>query len=264
MPTHRAKRLNDSAGSLTRAQIILSAIAEGPQYGASIGELHRRTLLPRSTIYRVVDQLLGSGWLLRGEDGRLNLGPGLMAMGVCAASRFPLERVAAGDLGRLAERLDQVVYLDVRNGLDTICVGRYDGHSHIQVSRGWIGMRVPLGATPGGMAMLARLPRHEADEIVTSNMVRLRSIEGFDEPGFFDALKASNAAGCGLYDTIILDRKMCGCAVAICDSSSYPIASIGVTFLKDWRTERREKECLAALSKHAALIETRIASLIKR
>src|SRR5690242_10452653 len=106
-------------GSLNRAVILLEAIAQGSRKGSLLTELVARTALPRPTIHRVLDMLIDLGWVMRDEEtSRFNLGLGLAALGFSAISRNPIERVAATHLSALAEKLDQVVYLNIRSGLD--------------------------------------------------------------------------------------------------------------------------------------------------
>lgn len=252
----------NAAGSLNRAALILRVLAEGPRQGLSIKELCARTELPRPTVYRVLDLLLALEWVVRERDTSLiNLGPELAALGYAAASRFPLERIAATELALLARRLDQTVYLDLRSSLDMVCVGRYEGASQIQVGRGWVGMRGPLGMTPGGMAVLARLPAAERQKIVTANMDRYRTLEGFDEAGFESSLEHSVSLGYGRYDAIILDRTMCGLGVAICDAEARPFASIGVAFMKGWLSAKQLKDWVSDLTKTSERISALVYSV---
>lgn len=242
-----------SAGSLNRAATLLRAIACGPREGSALSELVKRTGLPRPTVYRVMDALIALDWVTRNtRTSRFNLGKDLTAIGFSAVARYPLERLAAPVLGALAEELGQTNYLDVRSGFDMVCIGRYESASPIQIGQGWVGMRGPLGMTPGGMAILARLPRPEARSIIEANMPRYRRIPGFEEQGFRRSLKRSLAAGHGTYDAVVLDRTMGGLGVAVCDPAQDPIASIGATYVKDWLTEQEFGRALALLKKAAA------------
>ncbi len=179
-----------SPGSLNRAVMLLKAIAQGSRKGSSLTELVARTSLPRPTIHRVLDMLMDLGWVMRDEEtSRFNLGIELAALGFSAISRNPIERIAATHLSALAERLDQVVYMGVRSGMDMVCIGRYESQSQIQVGKGRIGMRGPFGLSPSCMAMMTRLPGHEVEEIIKINLSRYHRIGGFDETGFRKALQ---------------------------------------------------------------------------
>lgn len=246
---------NEAAGSLNRSFKLINAIARGSKKGSLLTELVARTDLPRPTIHRILDMLIEIGWVERDtETARFNLGLDLAALGYCAISRNPIERIASTELSMLAEDLKQVVYLGVRSGLDMVCIGRYDSQSQIMVGRGWVGMRGPLGMSPSCMAMFAKLTPDEVQAIIKANMARYHRIEGFDENGFHRTLEQAMQTGYGTYDNIILDRTTSGFGVAILDASGYPIATIGTTYITGWLTDEQKKTCIEKLNQAAANI----------
>ena len=249
------------AGSLYRAVMLLNCIARGSRKGSSLTELVARTALPRPTIHRVLDMLVSIEWIERdAETSRFRLGMDLAALGYSAISQCPIERIAATELSALAERLDQVVYLNVRSGLDTVCIARYESESQIQVGRGRAGMRGPFGWTPSCLAMFSCLPEDEVQEIVRTNMSRYHRIEGFDERGFRKAVADAMEMGYGTYDNIVLDRTTSGLGVAICDPSGYPIAGVGTTYITGWLTEVQRQQCVLQMKHAAAQISKRLVS----
>ena len=248
---------SQAAGSFNRAQILINAIARGSRKGSLLTELVTRTGLPRPTIHRILDMLIGIGWVERDETtSRFNLGLDLAALGYSAITRNPLERIASVELGTLSEELNQVIYLGVRSGLDMVCIGRYESQSQIVAGRGWVGMRGPLGMSPSCMAIFSKMPDHEVQEIVKANMPRYHRIEGFDEIGFHRTLKEAMRTGYGTYDNIVLDRTTSGLGVAILDTTGYPIASIGTTYITGWLSEDQKHACLEKLYKAATNISS--------
>lgn len=249
------QRHDTAAGSLNRALILLTTIARGSRQGSSLSDLVARSGLPRPTIHRILDRLIGIGWIIRNADnGRFNLGIDLAALGYSAISRHPIERVAATELSALAATLKQVVYLGIRSGLDMVCIGRYETGAEVQVGRGWVGMRGPFGMTPACMGMFARLPADEVAAVVRTNMSRYHRIQGFDESHFHQDVAESLQTGNGIYHNILLDRTTSGLGMAICDPSGYPIAGIGTTFITDWLNEEQQQQCLLALKQTATHI----------
>lgn len=247
---------SDAAGSLNRAAVILTTIARGSSKGSLLTELIARTGLPRTTVVRTLDALQSFGWVERNaQTSRFNLGVDLAALGYSAISRNPLERAAATELSKLADKLNQVVYLAIRSGLDMVCIGRYEGKSVIQVGRGGPGLRGPFGITQSCMGILACLPEQEVYEIIEANMARYHRVEGFDERGFRQTVSEALKNGYGTYDNIILDRTTSGLGVAIKDPSGYPIAGIGTTFITGWLDAEQRLNCLAELRNSAACIE---------
>lgn len=253
------------AGSLNRATLLINAIARGSRKGSLLTELVARTELPRPTIHRVLDMLINIGWVERDEiTARFNLGQDLAALGYSAIIRHPLERIAALELSPLADDINQVIYLNVRSGVDMVCIGRYEGQAQIMVGRGWVGMRGPFGMSPSCMAMLAHMPADEVKEIVQANMSRYHRIEGFDELGFHKTLEQSMNKGYGTYDNILLDRTTSGFGVAILAPTGYPIAAIATTYITNWLSEEQKNNCLTKLQQAATQISTHYFRQIKR
>ncbi|GEM_PF-997313 len=251
----RTAKASQATGSLNRSLILINAIARGSRKGSLLTELVTRTGLPRPTIHRVLDMLIQIGWIVRDEEtSRFNLGLDLAALGYSAILRNPIERIASTELSTLADDLKQVVYLGVRSGLDMVCIGRYESESQIMVGRGWVGLRGPLGMSPSCMGMFAKMSAHEVEDIVKANMARYHRVEGFDESGFHRTLALAMKSGYGTYDNIILDRTTSGFSVAILDSSGYPIATIGTTYITGWLREEQKQVCLDKLYRTASNI----------
>lgn len=250
------KSSEDKAGSLPRAAMILSAIARGSRKGSLLTELIARESLPRTTVVRTLDALIELGWVLKNaETNRFNLGPDLAALGYSAAARNPLERIAETELSLLAEKLNQVIYLAVRTGIDMVCIGKYESKSQIQIGIGGVGLRGPFGMTQSCMGMMARMPADDVYKIIEANLARYHRIEGFDETGFRQTVEDALKNGFGTYDNIVLDRTTSGIGVAIVDLSGYPIAGIGTTFLTGWLTEEQRQNCILEMQKSAKKIQ---------
>jgi DNA-binding IclR family transcriptional regulator len=267
MKAERSGRRNVSEsdlppGSLNRSVMLLTTIARGSRKGSSLTELVTRAALPRPTIHRVLDLLITIGWVERDQQtSRFQLGADLAALGYSAISRHPIERIAATELSALAERLDQVVYMNVRSGLDMVCIGRYESQSQIQVGKGRVGMRGPFGMTQACLAMFSRLTEVEVKEIIKANMSRYHRIEGFDERGFRKAVAEAMKTGYGTYDNIVLDRTTSGLGVPICDPSGYPIAGIGTSYITGWLNEKQRQHCLLQLRQTTSTISERLFSI---
>lgn len=246
----------DKAGSLPRAAVVLNAIARGSSKGSLLTELIARESLPRTTVVRTLDALIELGWVVKVENtNRFNLGSDLAALGSSAIARNPLERIADTELSILAERLNQIVYLAVRTSLDMVCIGKYESTSPIQIGRGGVGLRGPFGMTQSCLGMMSRMPADEVYEIIEANLARYHRIEGFDEIGFRQTVEDALKNGYGTYDNIVLDRTTSGIGVAIVDTSGYPIAGIGTTFLTGWLTEGQRQNCILEMRKSAEKIQ---------
>jgi DNA-binding IclR family transcriptional regulator len=250
------------AGSLHRARLLVTTIARGSRRGSLLTELVARTGLPRPTIHRVLDMLIDMGWVERDPVTlRFNLGRDLAALGYSAISRQPVERAAATELSALAEELDQVVFLNIRSGLDSVCIGRYDTRSQVRVGRGDVGLRTAFGVTQSCIAMMSRLPEQEVWDVVRINLSRFHRVERYDETRHRAAIEFALAHGYSAFDGMVLDRSTSGMGVPICDPGGYPVAGIGTTFISAWLDEAGRAACRARLEAAAVRIAQRLFAL---
>jgi DNA-binding IclR family transcriptional regulator len=241
-----------SPGSLNRASLILRAIAQGSRKGSLITEIVARTSIPRPTVHRILEMLIELDWVKRDpQTSRYNFAQELAALGYSAITRNPIERLATTQLDKLANKLGQVVYLNIRSGWDSVCVGRYESQSQIQIGKGFVGMRTPLGLTPSCMAILAKLPKNEIEEVISHNLSRFYRIDGFEELGFRKSLQQAVENDYTTYDGIVLDRSTGGLGVAICDPTGYPIAGIGTTYIIGWLSKTQLENCRIEMSRTA-------------
>ena len=246
----------EKVGSLPRAAVILNAIARGSSKGSLLTELIAKESLPRTTVVRTLDALIELGWVVKdGHTHRFNLGSDFSALGYSAIARNPLERIAETELSLLAEQLNQVVYLTIRTGLDMVCIGKYESKSQIRIGRGGVGLRGPFGMTQNCMGIMAHMPVSDVDKVIDANLARYHRIEGFDEIGFRRTVESALKNGYGTYDNIVLDRTTSGIGMAIVDSSGYPVAGVGTTYLSGWLTEEQRQICILKMKKTAEKIQ---------
>lgn len=248
-------------GSLNRATILLREIAQGPLEGSSLKRLVSRTKLPRSTIHRILDNLIEIGWVTRGADSHyFNLDIGLAALGHSAIARNPIEKVANTHLTILAKELGLAVYLSVRSQLDTICIGCYESDHQVQTSKGYVGMRIPFGLSPTSMAMMVHLPKAEVALIIEKNLSGFYKQNGFDEMTYRRALNEAINNHYASYDGLLFDQATSGLGVAILDQSGYPVAGIGSTYIKGSLDDQQKTEAVTKLQQAAKAIANQLLS----
>lgn len=237
-------RGGDPVGSLNRAVQLMRAVARGRAAGASLKDIVSATGLPRPTIHRVTQMLIDVGWLERDRDSRqFFLGREIHGLGLVAALRHPIERLAAAELARLAHETGQTIYMVTRAGDDTVCVARHESTARIQTLVLQVGSREPLGIGAGSMALLAALPAADAEQAIARNLPRYRRDERFDEAGFRRALGDARTRGFASHDGLFI-RGVSGIGVAVRDESFYPLAAISTAFVTDW-LDAGQRESLA-------------------
>jgi DNA-binding IclR family transcriptional regulator len=248
-----------AAGSLPRAITLMRSIAGAGTAGASLVDLVARTTVPRPTIYRVLEVLLEAGWVERDPlTHRFHLGAEIVPLGMVAAQRHPIARLAATELARVASEIEHPVYLSVRSGFDTVCVAREESASYLQTFLLRVGSRVPFGSGSGGMAILAALPEAETEEVILHNLPRYKAERPhFNEALFREALKKARQRGY-TFNLGVFTPAVGGIGAAIFDNSNHPIAAISTAFVMEWIDETQCQRSAASLCAAAGRIAHRL------
>lgn len=123
-----------------------------------VAELARRSGLPVATTARLVDELVGKGWLVRDADRRVRIGVRLAALAAGAAPANGLRAAALPFMADLHLVTGQGVRLGVLHGRDVQIVA--------WLPRGAAPQRVPLPASSTGLLLLAHAPTRLQDEVL--------------------------------------------------------------------------------------------------
>ena len=143
----------DSIGVLHRITAIFETLGENDR-GIGISELASRAGLPKSTVSRLVSDLVGRHYLER-EGTTIRLGLRLFELGKLAKTPQELRRVALPVMAALRDELGADVELVIRDGADMVCIAVVRGRSpHAATER--IGERTPAHASAAGRAVLTR------------------------------------------------------------------------------------------------------------
>jgi len=88
-----------------------------------------------------------------------------------AQEQVSLVRIAASELRDIGAKCNENVQLRVRDGLETVCVARWESTQAVRV-HGNVGNRRPLHAGASGKVLLAFAPEEVRQAVLTSNLVR--------------------------------------------------------------------------------------------
>jgi DNA-binding IclR family transcriptional regulator len=141
--------------------------------GLSLGDISRELGLPRSTVQRIVQTLIGEGLLASGGAARsISLGPELLAMGAMAALDIvertqPLLRV-------LASKTGETVDLSRLNRDHAVFVNQVPGNHRLQAVSS-VGQTFPLHCTANGKAILALLEDEKVKQFLRRPLPALTS-----------------------------------------------------------------------------------------
>jgi len=177
-------RERDSAAtSVTKALSLLDAFRRvGPVAGVS--DLARATDLPKSTAFRLLNQLAASGFLNRMGTG-YRLDQHVFELGNCVPMCTPgdLRSIAAPFLSDLFANSRTVVHLAVLDGADVLYLDKIQGNATVKVPT-VVGGRVPASCSALGKAMLPFGHKAVIERILENGLQR-RTRHSIAAPGLF-------------------------------------------------------------------------------
>ena len=144
------------SSSLERAHLLLSAFDERHQV-LSLSELARRSGLPKTTVHRMIRQLVDLGWLSP-DGGSYTIGTAVFQFGTMVPVRAQLCEVAQPYLQDLYEATHATIHLAVHDGGQVLYAEKISGRRSVNVLTR-IGGHMPLHCTGVGKALLAFAPQ---------------------------------------------------------------------------------------------------------
>ena len=142
------------SGILDRVDLILDAIAtEGSM---NLTQISRTTLLPRTTVHRLLEQMTRRRWVTRiRNDYEIGVRP--FHLGTIARQGHWFFRIARPHLETVRERTRLVVHLGYLDGTDVVWWDKV-GDARPSVVPTYVGGRHPAFRTAAGRALLATEP----------------------------------------------------------------------------------------------------------
>ena len=153
----------DSVSVLDRVAAVLEAF--GDDDGLGVSEIARRANLPKSTVSRIVTDLVRERYLDR-EGTTIHLGIKVFELGQAVERPRALRRIARPVMSRLHTMTGESVDLAVLDDTDIVVIATLAGRSAPNPDAG-VGVRTPARASAMGWAVLA----HTSDD-------RLRGFPG--------------------------------------------------------------------------------------
>ncbi|GAA3518249.1 IclR family transcriptional regulator [Aeromicrobium panaciterrae] len=131
----------------------------------SLGRLMERTALPKSTVYRLTEQLVELRWLERSASG-YRLGLKFFEIGGLVGARSRLRTNAMPHLQTLRDQVGQSVHMGVLDNLDVVILAKIWGLESTMPT--WDGGRMPAYCTATGKVLLA----HSSTAVVEAAIAR--------------------------------------------------------------------------------------------
>jgi DNA-binding IclR family transcriptional regulator len=208
------------------ADVLNSFTVEEPVH--NLTAISKRIGLAKSTTHRLVNALVGQGFLMRDVHGRgYQLGYQLLHWGMVAQAGLDLRAEALPILTGLARSLDETAILTVRDGTRGLCLDIVESTQPVRLTM-QVGQRLRLHAGASSKVLLAFLPDAEIDHILGSIELQPLAPNTIVDPGRLRAeLVAIRQRG---YATSFeeTDQGAMGIAAPVYDRAGGAVAGIGV------------------------------------
>lgn len=253
---------HDGAQSVRRAMAILRLVAAGQDQGVRLTEVATLAGLARPTAHRLLKVLMEETAVEQDPaTRRYRIGPEITLLGLARPGGVSLRVVAEPYLASLAAEAGDTVFLSVRHGTDSVCIGRYLGTHPIQVLSIQVGVRRPLGASVSGIVLLAGMDEKEAAEITLANAKRLEGLGRSVKAVLADVAAARRHAY--VYAPSGVMSGTSAVAVPVPDASGQVAAAISIATLADRMGRDRVRGLVDTMRAGVARVTARLTDIDK-
>jgi len=151
--------------AIAKALTILEL--SGQDEPVSLARLIEATGLPRSTVVRIVGELLERDFLERAERGHYRAGPAIRALARFSSAESVINERARAQLRELVSRTGETAHYAVYEGGFAVYVDKIDGQHPVRAYT-QIGGRSPAYATATGKVLLAWQPVDEIRRVAAA------------------------------------------------------------------------------------------------
>jgi DNA-binding IclR family transcriptional regulator len=241
--------------SIQRAALLVRAIAARSRTGLRLAEILQHAHLERSTARRILKCLVDEGLVMQDPDTRRYfLGPLVFELGLAAAPQFNLVDICRPALQRIADETGDTVFLTVRSGYESVCLDRREGSFPIKALTLDVGMRRPLGAGAGGIALLMLLTDETVTEIVNANAVRFTTYHHLTVPALLKMLARSRKVGYAIND-IHITPGASSLGLPLVNRWGHPFAAISVGAIQSRMSDARQAEIAQIVRAEVRVLE---------
>jgi DNA-binding IclR family transcriptional regulator len=234
-----------AARTLARGLQLLEIVARSP-LGAAVTDVAAETGLDKGTVSRLLAALRELGYVRqRPADRRYLLAGRVLVLARAYEQQLNLREVARPYLAALRDATHETVYLAVRESSQIIYVDQVEPDRAVRLATA-VGQSLPLHVTAMGRAVLAALPRDEADALAG----RLAADPHFAEfvvdlDHVRDQVEHARRTG---WATVARDDDVTRVGAAIIDATGEPVGAVSVsapTYRVQGQIDQLGKACVA-------------------
>jgi DNA-binding IclR family transcriptional regulator len=246
--------------SIERAIALLKELATCGAAGARVTDLAQALGLEYPTVHRMVRSLVAQRMVERDEaTTRYSLGPLVYELGLSVPSRMNLREICDPVTTRIAQATEDTVFLNVRSGLDVLCIDRKEGAYPIKTLIFEVGNRRPLGVGAGGIALLMPLDDDELKAVIEANSSRLQASESLKPATVLAHVKRAQDLGYVVTQDIVV-RGVSAISLPFGGANGVPSAAISVACVPARMPKSRHRELVALLKSEIATMESKLSS----
>ncbi len=243
--------------SVIRALSLLSLVGRGGTIGLGLGELAEAAGVTRPTARRLLLALGAARMVDQDPDTRrYHLGPEAYLLASFAAERHGILPLAQPSMQRLAEATADTVLLTVPQDDHTLCLERVEGSFPIRTHALMRGDRKPAGVGAGALAILAALPKAEADQL----MARVAGLVGDLGPAIASDVALARQGDHAFNPGRVIAGSW-GIGVAILWPDGRPAGALSLAAIDNRMQPERRADLVALLRQEVKVIEIQLAQL---
>lgn len=149
---------------------ILKSFAKAKQT-LGISDIAHQLDLNKSTVFNIIHTLSDLQILEQCPDNKFKLSLQLFSLGHAARKNSEFIQTLHPYLERINQATKLSAFLGIRSGLHAVIIDKADSAYNIKLASE-VGMRLPLFAGAGGLALLCQLPDDEIDQILSKNKLK--------------------------------------------------------------------------------------------
>src|SRR5499427_2604074 len=162
------------ATAVERALNILEAAARRRD-GLTNSEISRRLAIPKSSASYILRTLERRGYLRCDEEsGRYRLGLKILSLGGDAQANLDIADVALPFMRALEEKIHMTVHLAVLDQGEAVYIEKVEAPGFFKVNT-WVGRRMFVHSTSVGKALLAWMPKTDAEAVLRQHGLKKRT-----------------------------------------------------------------------------------------
>jgi DNA-binding IclR family transcriptional regulator len=167
--------MSEAPSSMVDRVVLILSVFERSSEALTAGQISVRSGIPRSSVQRILQQLVSARWLKRHDDGYA-LGLRMFEIGSLVSHRSRITCAARPLIRELAERTGQVVHLAVLDQQDVVYLDKVAGaladRAFADALPSRVGGRLPAHCTAVGKALLAYSPPATVSEYLAAGLRR--------------------------------------------------------------------------------------------